>query len=279
MDLIEFTPLLGRGVGGEASDQMGRKIFLPALPKRIVSLVPSQTELLYDLGLENELVGITKFCIHPETVFRTKARVGGTKKIDFAKIRALNPDLIIGNKEENEKEQIEALMHDFPVWMSDIKNLEDACEMIHKIGEITGTQSKALEITSKIKTDFHELKNSIFPLNKVKVAYFIWKDPYMTIGGDTFINHILEALNFENVFKTKPGRYPEITLEEIILAKPKFIFLSSEPYPFKEKHIEGLQKIAPGSTIRLVDGEMFSWYGSRLLHAPKYFRKLLNTIC
>ena len=126
------------------ADQMHRKIHLPRFPlRRIISLVPSQTELLYDLGLEEEVVGITKFCVHPPEWFQSKARVGGTKTIHFEKIKALQPDLIIGNKEENEREQIEALAECFPVWMSDIATLEDALDMMLRVGALVDRPEQA----------------------------------------------------------------------------------------------------------------------------------------
>jgi len=130
---------------------MGRKVDAPVHPQRIISLVPSQTELLFDLGLGDRVVGITKFCVHPEVWFRTKPRVGGTKKVDLEKVRKLEPDLIIGNKEENERADIDALAAEFPVWMSDVRHLESALDMIHRIGMITGTVDQAGEITDPIR--------------------------------------------------------------------------------------------------------------------------------
>ena len=176
------------------TDQLGRTISLKEKPLRIISLVPSQTELLYDLGLDKEVVGITKFCIHPEEWFRTKTRVGGTKKLDFEKIKSLKPDLIIGNKEENEEGQIKELMNHYNVWMSDIKTLEDALRMIEWIGNFTGKREKALELVAKIKTSFRQLLFYSDSFPKHKVAYLIWHEPMMTIGSDTFINYMLHAL-------------------------------------------------------------------------------------
>lgn len=262
----------------ECTDQMNRTIRLEKRPERIISLVPSQTELLFDLGLENEVVGITKFCIHPESWFRNKTRVGGTKEFDFEKIAALNPDLIIGNKEENERRQIEALMEKYPVWMSDIRNLDESLEMIRALGELTGKSEKAKSIAAEIESGFEKLDSVFNSTKEKKVAYFIWKNPWMVAGGDTFIDHILNRCNWKNVFAERIGRYPEITLSELAEAKPELIFLSSEPYPFKEKHIEELQTILPHSKILAVDGEIFSWYGSRLLKAPEYLIQLQNQI-
>ena len=252
-------------------DQIGYQFELKSPPQRIISLVPSQTELLYDLGLEDEVVGITKFCIHPKEWFETKNRVGGTKTINFEKIAALKPDLIIANKEENNQEEIEALQKSYPVYTTDIYNLEDSLLMMISIGEITNTSAKAKQIVNQINNNFEELK----PLKTPKsVLYFIWRNPYMTIGEDTFISDMLTRCGFKPI--EIGNRYPEIAEEQIKKLKPNFIFLSSEPYPFKEKHIKELSILCPNSKITLVDGEMFSWYGSRLIKAKDYFVDLIE---
>ncbi|HSZ85373.1 MAG TPA: helical backbone metal receptor [Puia sp.] len=253
------------------TDQLGRAISLQNSPKRIISIVPSQTELLYDLGLDEEIIGITKFCVHPEKWFRNKTRVGGTKQLNLKIIHALKPDLIIANKEENTKEQIDELEKHFPVWISDIKTLKDALAMISSVGEITGTQTAPKKIISQINKNFAELKPKT---RKIKAAYFIWRNPYMVAGGDTFINEMMGYCRFENIF-VNANRYPEINIEELLKKNCELLLLSSEPFPFKQKHIEELKNQLPGVKIVLVDGEMFSWYGSRLIHAPLYFNQLL----
>jgi ABC-type Fe3+-hydroxamate transport system substrate-binding protein len=233
-------------------------------------LVPSQTEFLADLGLDNEIVGITKFCVHPESLFRSKTRVGGTKKINFELIRSLHPDLIICNKEENEKTQVEALIQEFPVWVSDIYTLDDAFEMMQQLGAITGKEEKATEIINTIKSNF----NSLPPPNELKsAAYLIWKNPYMVAGGNNIIDHLLEKAGFRNVFSHLP-RYPQISIEELKSANPELILLSSEPYPFKKKHITEINSQITEAKVLLVDGEFFSWYGSRLIKAPEYYYNL-----
>lgn len=260
------------------TDQLNRKINLNNTPQRIVSLVPSQTELLFDLGLRNEVIGITKFCIHPNEWFRTKIRIGGTKKYDFEKIKNLNPDLIIGNKEENEQAQIELLMKDYTVWMSDIYTLKDALEMIMRVGVMVGKSNEATLLKLKIESEFKKcaITKSRRPL---KASYLIWKDPYMVAGKNTFINEMLHYCGFNNVFNTEEfNRYPQVSIEQIKEAKPDVIFLSSEPYPFKDKHIAEFKAICSNTQVLLVDGELFSWYGSRLLHAPTYFLNLINQI-
>jgi len=258
------------------TDQTGNTILIQSFPKRIISLVPSQTELLHTLKLNEEVVGITKFCVHPEIWFRTKTRVGGTKDVKFDIIEQLQPDLILANKEENVKEQIEYLSGKFPVWVSDVVDLQSACEMILQIGALTEKQTIANDLTNTIIKGFSELQ-TVVPSTKIPVGYLIWKDPFMTVGGDTFITNMLDACGFQNVFASQK-RYPIITVEDIRRSDCKVLFLSSEPYPFKQKHIDELQKELPGVVIKLVDGEMFSWYGSRMLPAIAYFDRLVKEV-
>lgn len=244
---------------------------LPGRPQRIISLVPSQTELLYDLGLDNEVAGITKFCIHPEEWFRTKQRIGGTKNINIAAITALQPDLILANREENVKEQVDELAVHFPVYVSDVADYEQALEMISAVGALTHAKAHAQELIGKIDAAFRNLSQHNYP--KLRTAYLIWKDPYMTIGGDTFIHDMMEKAGLLNIYADQQ-RYPQITAEMLAAEKPELILLSSEPYPFKQKHIEELQAHLPEAKILLADGEMFSWYGSLMLKAPAYLQKL-----
>lgn len=248
---------------------------LQHIPKRIISLVPSQTELLFDLGLDAETIGITKFCVHPEEWFRSKTKVGGTKTVNIDKIKELQPDLIIANKEENVKEQVEALSDIAPVWVSDIHNLEDALEMIQTIGKLTDRYEKAEIIARLIQHRFNELNES--GKREINTLYLIWRKPWMSIGSDTFIHQMMQITGLENVCK-ELTRYPELTDEEMVKLNPDLVLLSSEPYPFKEKHIDELQQLLPAARIVLADGEMFSWYGSRLLHTPAYLKGLLQSI-
>ncbi len=256
------------------TDQLGNTIALTTPPKRIISLVPSQTELLYDLGLETEVIGITKFCIHPDTWFKTKTRVGGTKNVNIETVRSLQPDLIIANKEENVKQQIEALQSIAPVWVSDVEDLDEALQMIVSLSEITGKPKKGIDLATTIAQEFQTLPTIN---HKLSTAYLIWKDPYMIVGGDTFINDMLHRCGFKNIFADQQ-RYPEITIEKLKTTGCKLLLLSSEPYPFNRKHIEDLQQQLPQTKILLVDGEMFSWYGSRLQKASSYFAELIKQV-
>lgn len=252
------------------TDQLGNEVTVNYPPKRIISIVPSQTELLFDLGLDDEVIGITKFCIHPIEKFAAKTKIGGTKKLLIEKIRDLKPDLIIGNKEENTQGEVELLMQEFPVWMSDISNLEDAMKAISQIGELVNREPEAAYLNHLINAGFTDLQTLAVTKNIDKtVAYLIWKDPYMVAGKVTFIDDILRKIGLNNVIKQ--SRYPEIGLSQLQTLNPQLIFLSSEPYPFKQKHIDEIQEVMANAKVILVDGEMFSWYGSRLVKAVQYF--------
>ena len=258
-------------------DQLHRTVTINYPPKRIVSIVPSQTELLFDLGLDEEVIGITKFCIHPIEKFATRTKVGGTKKLRIDQIRQLQPDLIIGNKEENTQQEIELLMEEFPVWMSDISNLEEAMATITQIGEIVNREPEAAYLNHLINAGFTDLQALALTkgINQT-VAYLIWKDPYMFAGRATFIDDILRKIGLQNIITQ--NRYPEITPEELKTLNCQLVFLSSEPYPFKEKHLEEIRVLLPEAKVMLVDGEMFSWYGSRLVKAVNYLFHLQDEL-
>ena len=261
------------------TDQLNRLMEITAFPRRIISLVPSQTELLFDLGLEEEVIGITKFCIHPEQWFRNKTRIGGTKNVKIELVSSLQPDLIIANKEENTRQQIEALEKIAPVWASDIETIEDAFAMIESIGDITGKKAEAGALVMQIKKSFIDFaaQRKKSGTKMYRTAYLIWKDPYMAAGGDTFIHHLLQLAGFENVLGNLP-RYPEISIAELKANNTELLLLSSEPYPFQQIHIDELQAALPDTQILLADGEIFSWYGSRMQYATTYLSGLLKQL-
>lgn len=256
----------------EIKDQLHRKIELPEVPNRIISLVPSQTELLIDLGLEEKLVGITKFCVHPKYLRKTKTIVGGTKEVNLEKIKALKPDIILCNKEENTKTMVEDLEKIAPVHISDIAVIEESFDLMIQYGKIFRRAALVETMVSSIQKKIEMLREALQDKPVKKVAYFIWKNPLMVVGKDTFIDELLKLNKFENVFIE--SRYPETTFEEIAAKNPDLLLLSSEPYPFKEKHKKFFSEL--NIDMKLVDGEFFSWYGSRLLAAIDYFKDLRN---
>jgi ABC-type Fe3+-hydroxamate transport system substrate-binding protein len=249
-------------------DQCDREIELTGLPRRIVSTVPSQTELLADLGLDNETLGLTVWCVHPPHWRDEKKVIGGTKDLNLEKIRELEPDLIIGNKEENIKDQIEALAKEIPVWLSDISTVDEALAMINSIGEICGKSQKANELVRQINQE----RRSLGAPRPLRVLYFIWKDPYMVAGPNTFISAMMEEMGWQNLAPQNEQRYPQLSIAEIEELNPELILLSSEPYAFTSG--DTLAFLESTAAVKIVDGELFSWYGSRMRHAFPYFRRL-----
>lgn len=255
-------------------DQLHRTLYLKETPQRIISLVPSQTELLCDLGLKSALVGLTKFCVHPNHIKSEVPVVGGTKQVHIETIKALKPDIILCNKEENTKELVAICETICPVHISDIYNLQDSLELIEQYGIIFNRKEEALSITESIKIELADFDLFIKDKKPLKTAYFIWRNPWMVAANSTFINALLRLNKFENIFNDTI-RYPEIALENLSQElEVELILLSSEPFPFAEKHINEVRVHIPKATIKLVDGELFSWYGSRLLKAFKYFKAL-----
>jgi ABC-type Fe3+-hydroxamate transport system substrate-binding protein len=252
-------------------DQIGNEVRLPGPAKRIVSVVPSQTELLFDLGLDEEIVGLTKFCIHPQDKVASKKNVGGTKNLRLEAIASLEPDLIIANKEENTEADIRWLMDRFPVYVSDIEIVDAALDMIKDVGQLVGKE----ELSNSMVANISEALNACMPKSRFSTLYLIWYDPIMAVGSKNYINDLMTRCGFDNILGNNNSRYPELNFEEIAAKSPELILLSSEPFPFKSKHQRELQQQFPKSNIVLVDGEMFSWYGSRMRQAVNYLAEVI----
>jgi len=264
------------------TDQLGTVHTFETTPKRIVSLVPSQTELLFDLGLEESIIGITKFCVHPFHFKSTKKIIGGTKKVHYEKIRLLQPDIIIANKEENTQEIVAELSKICPVWVTNIVTIEDNLKMITDFGVLFNKRTEAQKWIDKINFALADFQLFIKDKSVNKVAYFIWANPYMVAGGDTFINELLKLNKFENIYDNNikyEGRYPEVIIQKMrIQGDPDLVLLSSEPFPFNDEHAFELGRYTHHAKTIFVDGEMFSWYGSRVLKAFDYFKKIHESI-
>jgi iron complex transport system substrate-binding protein len=259
-------------------DQIGNPFSFETTPKRIVSLVPSQTELLYDLGLEDKIVGITKFCVHPYHFKSTKMIIGGTKQVKYDKIAELKPDIIIANKEENTLEIVEELKSICAVWVTDIVTIEDNFQMISDFGRLFNCRTESQKWIDKIRFAYNDFLQFVKDIPEQKVAYFIWKNPYMAAGENNFINEMLKLNHFRNIYDGNartPGRYPEVIIQKLrIQGDPDVVFLSSEPYPFKDEDAFEIGRFTHHAKVVFVDGEMFSWYGSRLVKAFAYFKNL-----
>lgn len=253
---------------GRALDATGSFPLPPSM--RVVSLVPSLTETLVDLGVE--VVGVTRFCVHPPSIRRTARVVGGTKTVDVDAVRALRPDLVVANREENVRAQVEAIAAHAPVVVTDVATLDDALATIRTLGARTGTTDAADALASSLARGFDGL--TVPPgADAVRAAYFIWKDPWMAAGGDTFVHDVLRRGGLVNVFADRL-RYPEVTPEDVAAAAPAVLLFSSEPFRFRPKHVGAMTAACPGAAVRFVDGEAFSWYGSRLRITPGILRAL-----
>lgn len=254
-------------------DQLGRTTVLPSWPFRIISLVPSETESLVDLGLEEYLVGITKFCVHPNHLRKTKTIVGGTKKVSYDKIVKLNPNIILCNKEENSKEIVETLEKKYAVHVSDVNNIKNAIHLIKQYGTLFNCAEKSEIIVSEILRKQKNFEIFIERNPKKRVLYFIWQKPWMLAGKGTFIDSLLQLNGFINM-SPENSRYPSIDNYHLNKTKIDLALLSSEPFPFKEQHINEIENTGIEGKPLLVDGEYFSWYGSRLLLSFEYFKSL-----
>ena len=257
----------------DAADALGRPVRLAQPPRRIVSLVPSQTELLADLGLDAEVVGLTRFCVHPEGWKQRKRIVGGTKNVHPDRVVALDPDLVLANKEENVREQVEALAEVAPVYVTDVATIGDALGMTRTVGRLTDRAAAADALADEIGGGFDTLP----ALQPLRAAYLIWREPWMTVGRDTIIHDVMARAHLSNVFGDQT-RYPEVTPEALRAAAPDVVLLSSEPFPFRERHVAEVEAMAPGARVVCVDGEAFSWYGSRLRHTPPYLVRLREAL-
>jgi ABC-type Fe3+-hydroxamate transport system substrate-binding protein len=258
----------------QIKDPLGTLFELETTPQRIISLVPSLTETLYDLGLEDKIIGITKFCVHPVHFKSTKKIIGGTKKVHFEKIRLLKPDFVIANKEENTEEIILELRKICPVWVTNIATVADVLQTIADFGQLFNCRTEARKWNDKIAYSFEEFKSYSQNTASRKAVYFIWKNPYMVAGTGTFIDELMQLNKFENCFKNQ-NRYPEVDLE--VLKKehdPEVVLLSSEPFPFKDEDAFEIGRHTHHAKTVFVDGEMFSWYGTRLHQSFRYFKQL-----
>ncbi|GKV66996.1 MULTISPECIES: helical backbone metal receptor [unclassified Sporosarcina] len=250
----------------EVTDHLGRTLLYEFPPKRIVTLCPGITETLFALGLEEEIAGRTRYCIYPEAAKKVHA-VAGTKDLNLEKIHAVKPDLIIMEKEENTKEMVETLSEFYPVYVAEVQTIDDAFRMITDMGTLTDRQQQADLLAADINQAFAELP----ALPAARVAYVIWKKPYMVAGRSTYINTLLQRIGFITPFAESADRYPAVTEEQFKEAKLDLVLLASEPYPFKEKQQRQFQDMLPDSSIQLIDGEMF-WYGARMLLSADYLQ-------
>jgi len=259
----------------DTTDALGRRIVLPSPPQRIISLVPSLTDLLHRLELDDEVVGLTRFCERPEGWREAKTIVGGTKQVDAEQVAAMQPDLILANQEENTKADVQVLSEYAPVYVTDVSTVDGATAMIRRIGALVDRADVAQQMALRIAERFAALP--AWPL--VRAAYLIWRDPYMTVGGDTFIGDVMRYGGFTIPWE-EATRYPEVTLNDLSAADLDVILCSTEPFPFHQKDAftDDLRAACPNTPVHTVNGQLFSWYGPRLLDTPAYLRELRATL-
>ena len=272
MHTPERRPILAAMSAPPLSDALGRPVRLAAPPRRVVSLVPSQTELLAALGLDDEVVGLTRFCVHPSGWKARKGVVGGTKNVSAERVAALRPDLVIANKEENVRADVEALSEIAPVYVTDVSTVEGAVSMIRDVGALVGRAAAAERVAAAVEGSFAGAATAA----RRRVAYLIWRDPWMTVGGDTFISDVLARCGLDNAFADRT-RYPAVTADELAGAGPDVVLLSSEPFPFRSAHLGEVRAFVPRADVRLVDGEAISWYGPRMQGAPDALRSAITS--
>ncbi len=240
---------------------------------RIVSLVPSLTELLCDLGLASSLVGRTGFCIHPADIVPLIPKVGGTKDVNIQKIRALAPTHVVVNIDENEKLTVQALAEFVPsIVVTHPIRARDNLALARLMGGIFCAEEKAEAWCAAFEQEYAALHAAPKPPPQT-MLYCIWQDPWMSISRDTYIANMLAEIGWAVPDLGSDARYPRFEWSQQLLGGIDGVLLSSEPYRFTKQNVDALEKQI-GKPVQLVDGEMLSWYGSRSLAGLRYLRQL-----
>ena len=263
-------------------DALGRSLTIRQRPERIVSLVPSLTEALFAFGLEREIVGVTRFCVEPRQGVAGKTKVGGTKALDIAKIRALKPDLVVASAEENSPADVAQLIDDgCPVFVTLATGVESAIDLLRQLATITGTTAAARPIIQEAKEALASMVAASADLERVRVFCPIWRNPYMTCGRSTYVGDVIAVCGGRNVFDGRRERYPRLELVEMVALDPQVILLPSEPYRFTKRHKADFEAFAEVTAVRnghvfLIDGKMLTWYGPRTARSLSEVKRLLD---
>ena len=269
------TSEMGRRMWRSLTDDLGRRVELVTPPHRIVSLVPSLTELVCSLGRADRLVGVTRYCVEPAEVVAALPAVGGTKNPDLRRIVGLRPELVLANAEENRREDFQALVDaGVTVWVSFPTTLETAAASIVGVGEAIDARNQAGALAAGIAAARTGTGG------QVRVFCPIWRKAWMSFNRDTYAHDLLRCAGGDNVCAGEAQRYPTVDLEAVAGADPEVILLPSEPYPFTERHLEYLRPLAQTAALRnrrvhLIDGKTLSWYGPRTVPALALLRRLL----
>jgi len=258
-------------------DALGRDINFSLVPERVISLIPSITESLFDLGLGNRIVGVSQFCTYPEHLVLEKPRVGGQKNPNHDAIASLNPDLIILNQEENRKEDIERFSSRYRTFVTFPRRFADSAELLRDLSRIFDVPLMTEPYIRTISA------HSRRPQASIRTLYLIWRKPWMSINHDTYIHDVMRVFGFDNVCAGMEKRYPELTEAEIARLNPECIILPDEPFRFRERHREEILtwpvSACHDDRVVLVDGTYFCWYGTRAARTEDYLtRQIWNRL-
>ena len=243
---------------------------------RIVSLVPSITELLFGLGLGERVVGRTTFCIHPREAVASVPRVGGTKKVRIDKLRALAPTHVIVNIDENDRDQVDEISAFVDhVMVTHPIEPRDNLSLYRLVGHVFGATARAEALCRGFESEYRVLRRAAEQFPPQRVLYLIWREPWMTVSRSTYISRMLALVNWTTVLGDEETRYPEVTLSPDTATQTDRILLSSEPFPFKPEHREEVLELVadPGVPVAFIDAEMVSWYGDRAIRGLQYLRE------
>lgn len=262
-------------------DALGREVTVPSPPGRVVSLIPSVTEICFALGAGEQVVGVTRFCTEPPAGVAGKVRVGGEKDPDLDRIARLRPDLVIANVEENRKADVEALAAaGIPVYVIYPRTVTEGAGLLRTLGELLGASGAGEALAGDVEQALGEVSRLRRGRAPVRVFCPIWKNPWMACNGDTYVHDVLVTCGGENITADRPERYPRVALEEVAAAAPEVILLPDEPFRFAPKHIPlfhafpGIPALRNGR-IHCIDGKWISWYGPRMVEALPALTRLI----
>jgi ABC-type Fe3+-hydroxamate transport system substrate-binding protein len=263
-------------------DAFGKSFEMAEPARRIISLIPSITEIFFTLGVEDRVVGVTKFCTEPPEGVAGKPKVGGQKNPRVDAIIDLKPDLVVANVEENRKEHVEALQAaGLNVFVTYPRTVREGIRLIRDLGVLTDASAQSEALATRCGDALAEVEQATVDRAPVRAFCPIWRNPYMTINHDTFIHDMLRVCGGENIFHDYPQRYPKVTLTEMAARKPEVILLPDEPFPFGEKHLPDFDPLREVPAVRagrlhLLDGKILCWYGPRIADSLGTLSKLLQ---
>lgn len=263
-------------------DALGRTLEVKSPPRRIVSLVPSLTEALFVLGVGEAVVGVSDFCVEPREAVAAKTKVGGTKALDVARVLSLRPDLVVASAEENRREDIRALVQaGLPVFVTLPTTVAGAIDLLEQLAGMTG----AVEAGARVVAEARETLAGVEAANEgrqpVRTFCPIWRNPWMTIGPDTYMHDFVTVCGGDNVFGLRHERYPRVQLSEMAERDPEVVLLPDEPYRFEFKHVSEISAFREVSAVRdgriyLLEGKHLCWYGPRIAGSLRYVSGLMG---